>query len=90
MSGPKIRYAIENVQRIFTNKIYDNDSVMIITFNGSVDVAQPLTKKAGRESQIAEKISSLLEPTGSTGTSIHTLTHSWLYLTTIWVTYCIE
>lgn len=79
MSGPKIRYAIENVQRIFTNKIYDNDSVMIITFNGSVDVAQPLTKKAGRESQIAEKISSLLEPTGSTGTTIHSFIPSFIH-----------
>ena len=67
MSGPKIRFAIDNVQRIFMNKIYDNDSIMIITFNGSVDTVLPLTKKAGKESQIRDQISALLDPTGSTG-----------------------
>lgn len=78
MSGPKIRFAIDNVQRIFMNKIYDNDSIMIITFNGSVDTVLPLTKKAGKESQIRDQISALLDPTGSTGLDF--LYYSWLLL----------
>ena len=68
MSGPKMRHAIENVQRIFVNKIYDNDSVTIMTFNESIDIVLPLTKKAGQESLIRDQISSLLGPSGSTGT----------------------
>lgn len=67
MAGSKIKSAIENVQNIFQKHIYEQDSIMLMTFNGTVTTDLPLTRKGGNESFISNKISTLVRPNGGTG-----------------------
>jgi uncharacterized protein YegL len=66
MAGPKIRSAVQNLQMIFRNYIGEQDYISIIQFNTTVTTLLPLTKKAGQESTIEQKIKSLRGPYGST------------------------
>ena len=67
MSGSKIKSAIENVLNIFQTHINDADSIMVMTFSGSVMTDLPMTRKKGNEAMISSKISSLVRPNGGTG-----------------------
>jgi len=67
MSGSKIRSAIENVQNIFQNHIQGHDSIMVMTFNGNVNTDIPMSLKSGKEQRIANKIATLIRPSGGTG-----------------------
>jgi hypothetical protein len=67
MSGSKIRSAVENVQNIFENHIQGQDSIMVMTFNGSAVTEIAMSLKSGNEEKIANKIASLIRPTGGTG-----------------------
>ena len=67
MSGSKIKAAIENIQTIFKYNINDQDSVLLITFNSSVETKIPITRKGGNEKLISSTIASLVRPNGGTG-----------------------
>ena len=67
MSGSKIKSAIENVLNIFQTYINNEDSIMVMTFCGSVTTDLPMTRKRGNEAMILSKISSLVRPFGGTG-----------------------
>jgi len=67
MSGSKIKSAIENVLNIFQTHINNEDSIMVMTFCGSVTTDLPMTRKRGNEAMISSKISSLVFPNGGTG-----------------------
>lgn len=67
MSGSKIRSAIENVENIFQNHIQGQDSIMVMTFNGNAVTEIAMSLKSGNEEKIANKIASLVRPSGGTG-----------------------